>query len=171
MKRGKETRAKYLEKNKEKIAKQKRENYILNKEKRLKYNKEYGKINKEKIRNYQKNKLENNPLFKLKTNIKNLVGDSIRKRGFKKFSRTELILGCSYEEFKNHIESKFESWMNWNNHGNPKDGILELSKTWDIDHKIPLSSAKNEEELLKLNHYTNLQPLCSYTNRYIKRNL
>ena len=26
-------------------------------------------------------------------------------------------------------------------------------------------------DLIKLNHYTNLQPLCSYINRHIKRNL
>ena len=59
--------------------------------------------------------------------------------------------------------------MNWDNYGNPKDGIYELSKTWDIDHMIPISSAKTEEELIKLNHYTNLQPLCSYVNRFIKK--
>lgn len=59
--------------------------------------------------------------------------------------------------------------MNWDNQGNPKDGILEPNKTWDIDHIIPLNSAKNEEELLKLCHYTNLQPLCSYINRCIKK--
>jgi hypothetical protein len=41
---------------------------------------------------------------------------------------------------------------------------------WDIDHFIPVSSAKTEEDIVKLNHYTNLQPLCSYVNRYIKRN-
>jgi hypothetical protein len=40
---------------------------------------------------------------------------------------------------------------------------------WDIDHIIPSSSAITEEELLKLNHFSNLQPLCSYFNRDIKR--
>ena len=39
----------------------------------------------------------------------------------------------------------------------------------DIDHIIPISTAKTEEEIIKLNHYSNLQPLCSYTNRVIKR--
>ena len=41
---------------------------------------------------------------------------------------------------------------------------------WDIDHIIPLTSAINEEDLIKLNHYTNLKPLCSKINRDIKRN-
>jgi len=36
-------------------------------------------------------------------------------------------------------------------------------------YKKCLSFAENEEDIIRLNHYTNLQPLCSYINRYIKR--
>jgi HNH endonuclease len=56
--------------------------------------------------------------------------------------------------------------MNWENWGK-YDGKINTS--WDIDHIIPISSAVTEEDILKLNHYTNLQPLCSYVNRYIKK--
>ena len=60
--------------------------------------------------------------------------------------------------------------MNWDNYGN-WDGIAkEINYSWDIDHIIPLSSAIDEEQFIRLNHYTNLQPLCSYINRFIKRN-
>jgi hypothetical protein len=45
----------------------------------------------------------------------------------------------------------------------------ELNYGWDIDHIIPVSSATSEEEVIKLNHYTNLQPLCSKINRNIKK--
>ena len=45
----------------------------------------------------------------------------------------------------------------------------ELNYGWDIDHIIPISSGNTEEDILNLNHYKNLQPLCSYVNRYIKR--
>jgi hypothetical protein len=38
-----------------------------------------------------------------------------------------------------------------------------------IDHIIPISTANTEDEVIKLNHFTNLKPLCSYTNRYIKK--
>jgi hypothetical protein len=81
-------------------------------------------------------------------------------------SRTFEILGCSYEEFKSYIENKFESWMNWNNHGLYTGNY---SETWQLDHIIPISSAKTEEDIIKLNHYTNLQPLCSKINQIDKK--
>ena len=80
---------------------------------------------------------------------------------------TENIIGCSYELLLKHIESKFECWMNWNNYGLYNG---ELNYGWDIDHIIPLSFAKSDDELYELNHYTNLQPLCSKVNRDIKKN-
>lgn len=78
------------------------------------------------------------------------------------------IVGCSADEFKTYLESKWEPWMSWNNYG-LYNGNLDYG--WDIDHTIPISSAKtpDEESVIALNHYTNLQPLCSYTNRIIKR--
>ena len=57
--------------------------------------------------------------------------------------------------------------MNWENQGGR--GIRTKNTNWDVDHIIPLSSAKNEEELINLCHYNNLRPLCSYINRYIKK--
>lgn len=56
--------------------------------------------------------------------------------------------------------------MTWENRGLYNG---ELNYGWDIDHIIPLASAEKEEDIIRLNHYTNLQPLCSYTNRYIKK--
>lgn len=56
--------------------------------------------------------------------------------------------------------------MNWENRG-LYNGDFDYG--WDIDHIIPLSSANNEEDVIKLNHYKNLQPLCSKTNRDIKK--
>jgi hypothetical protein len=95
-------------------------------------------------------------------NIRSLIGISIRNYGYYKSTKTTNILGCDVEYFKRYLESKFEQWMNWENYGKYNG---ELNYGWDIDHIIPISSAKNEEELIKLNHYTNLQPLCSKNNR------
>lgn len=181
------------EANKERIKEQHKIYYENNKEKNKETNKEYQKeyheknkdiVNKKHREYYQENKTiikkytakyqkkqrEINSLFKLRQNISTLIRQSITRNGFKKTSKSAEILGCTFEEFNSHIESKWESWMNWNNYGNPKDGVLEPNKTWDIDHIIPLSSATCEADIIKLNHFTNLQPLCSYTNRKIKRN-
>ena len=59
--------------------------------------------------------------------------------------------------------------MTWNNRGNWNGIPTEINTAWDLDHIIPLSTAKTEEDVIRLNHYTNLQPLCSYTNRYNKK--
>lgn len=127
-------------------------------------------INKQTNEYCKKRKLLD-PLFKLKSNIRSLIRNYINNAGYKKNTKSQVILGCSFEQLKHHLEAQFEPWMNWDNYGNPKDGIFELNKTWDIDHIIPIASAKCEVDILRLNHYTNLQPLCSYYNRWIKRNI
>ena len=43
--------------------------------------------------------------------------------------------------------------MNWENHGK-----------WEVDHIIPIKSAKNEEELIAILHHKNLQPLWKEEN-------
>jgi len=105
-------------------------------------------------------------LFALKSSLTRLIRTSINRNGFTKKSKTIEILGCTYQEFKEYLESKFEQWMTWENKG-LYNGELEYG--WDIDHIVPLSSAKTEDEVIRLNHYTNLQPLCSKVNRDIKR--
>ena len=140
----------------------------------------YYENNKEKINEKHNEWLENNPgyyskllkdrrksdpLFKLTTNVRNLIRNSITNGGYKKNSRTYKILGCSFEEFMKYIESKFEDWMTWGNYGKHKGKMFEF---WSYDHIIPTSSAITEEDIIKLNHYTNFQPLCSYINEVIK---
>lgn len=175
----KEYTKKYYEENKEKIRVKNKNYYDNNKEKILEshkeYNKEYYQNNKEYFREYSKiydkKRNQEDPLYHLSNNLRKMVSKCISRFGYKKESKTHEILGCPFEHFKEYIESFFiedRAWMNWDNYGNPKDGLFEPNKTWDIDHIIPLSNAKDEKELLELNHYSNLQPLCSYTNRWLK---
>src|SRR5690606_1090898 len=95
-----------------------------------------------------------------------LITNIVSNKGCTKSSKTEQILGCSFTEFKEHIESQFEDWMTWDNYGLYNG---EEKYGWDIDHITPISSAINENEVVELNHYTNLQPLCSKVNRDVKR--
>lgn len=162
---------KYYQENKEREREKAREYYHRNKEeinkkrsKSFKDGKNRDKINKRR-RVYNKNRYNNDPLFKLTSTIRSLISLSIKRSGYSKSSKTTEILGCSFEELKSHIESKFESWMTWENYGKYNG---ELNYGWDIDHIIPLSSANTEEDIIKLNHYTNLQPLCSFINRDVK---
>jgi hypothetical protein len=170
MKRNIETRKKYLEANKEKIAKQKKAYYEANKLKLINYGKIWREKNSDKIKAYYKRKRATDTIYKLKGNIRCLIKNSIIKE-YKKDTNTIQILGCSFEEFKQHLEANFEPWMNWGNYGKPSNNIYEPNKTWDIDHIIPLANAKTIDDVIRLNHYTNLQPLCSYNNRYIKRDV
>jgi hypothetical protein len=130
--------------------------------------KEYRRNNRATINQYLNNRKQTDPLFRTITAIRSLINQSFKRKGVDKPTKTEIILGCSFDEFKKHIESLWQPWMNWGNYGNPKDGIFEPNKTWDIDHIVKLSSVNTIEEIIKLNHYSNLQPLCSYHNRWVK---
>jgi hypothetical protein len=102
-----------------------------------------------------KNYLYKNPLVKFKNNIRSLIGNSF-KRGtnkFNKVNKTEQILGCSFEDFRIYIEVKFQKGMTFENHG-----------LWHLDHIIPLKTAKTQEDVIRLNHYTNFQPLWAKDN-------
>jgi hypothetical protein len=143
-----------------------RQYYSQNKEILKVKAKEYRDNNREKININVRLRKENDQLYKLRIYISKVILKSIKQNGYKKTSKSFDILGCNHIDLKKHLESKFENWMTWDNHGKWNG---ELNYGWDIDHIIPLSSAKTEEDIYKLNHYTNLQPLCSQINRYIKK--
>lgn len=159
------------EKKKEEIREKRRKYYLENKDRINKTTKEYYIQNKDKVKKtnkeYREKRISSDPIFKLSIRTRSLILNSISRNGYTKKSKTYQILGCSFEEFKQHLECQFEPWMNWDNYGKYNG---ELNFGWDIDHVIPQSSAKTEDELLLLNHYTNLKPLCSKINRDIKRN-
>jgi hypothetical protein len=74
-------------------------------------------------------------------------------KNIRKNNTTFYIIGCLPNQLKEHLEKQFNGNMSWDNYGK-----------WHIDHIIPLSSAKNEDEVYKLCNYTNLQPLWAEDN-------
>jgi hypothetical protein len=127
--------------------------------------KEYYQLNKDRFnknaKKHYEEKVKKDPLLKLKKNIRGLIRISIKNTGSCKINKTVEILGCTYQEFKEHLELQFEPWMNWSNYGAYK---INGQRTWQIDHLLPMASAMTTEEVIKLNHYSNLRPLCSKEN-------
>lgn len=131
-----------------------RKNYILNyekyKETRIKYKQEKKEVIRQKVNLWRKNKIKEDKLFKLKVNFRSLLKTTFNNCKIVKKSKSFEILGCSYEFFKEYIENQFTSEMNWDN--------------IHLDHIVPISLAKTEEEFLNLSHYTNFQPLLPKDN-------
>lgn len=147
---------KYREKNKEILSNKAKKYYKKNKDRITKYrlkNKEKRKI---KYREWEREKRISDPLYKLSNKTRNLIRSSIKNAGYSKTSKTRKILGCSFEKFMNHLNSN-------------KYGFICGEVNIDLDHIIPLASAKSKKGILKLNHYTNFQLLPSDYNRNIKR--
>jgi hypothetical protein len=85
--------------------------------------------------------------------MRSRICNYLKKSNITKKNKTFEIVGCTPQSLKEHLETQFIDGMSWDNRSE-----------WHIDHIIPLSSAKTEEELYGLCHYTNLQPLWAEDN-------
>ena len=152
-------RSEYYQSNKEKNSEKFRllsnEYYKKNKDKRLEYRKSYLKNNREKYNEYVKNKKLSSPIYHLSFVVRNRIRTFLKSKNITKNNSTFNIVGCAPIFLKEHLEKQFTDGMSWENHG---------LYGWHIDHIIPLSSAKTEEEIYELCHYTNLQPLWAEDN-------
>lgn len=144
----------YVLNNKEQILENKRVYYSHNKERFQKYNKKYYEIHKDEIIDRQvkrnKKRKKTDVHFKLKCSLRRRLGNALR--GDCKAGSFIQDLGCSIEEFKIYLESKFQKGMSWSNYG---------FYGWHIDHIIPLDhfDLTNKKEFKKAAHFTNTQPM------------
>ena len=145
---------KYYEKNKERVLENAKEYKEKNKERVLENAKKYREENKEKVKiskkKSTKKKLETDGHFRLTNQLRKYVRRYFNQT--EKSKKTFEIVGCTPTYLKEYIEKKFDTWMGWDNYGYGEN-------KWVIDHIIPLSYAKNKDELYNLCHYSNLQPL------------
>lgn len=105
-------------------------------------------------RAWRRKQRETNPVYRLSCAVRCRISDFMRFRGYTKSTRTLDMVGCSWDEFAQHIASKFVPGMTFENYGE-----------WHIDHIIPLASAASEADVIRLSHYKNLQPLWAADNR------
>lgn len=101
-------------------------------------------------------------LYRLKNSWKDRYRYSLKNvlKGFGKIKedKTNIILGYSSIEFKNHIESQFNEIMSWDDRD-----------SFHIDHIVPISAFKENTPISIVNSLDNLRPL-SVTENLSKNN-
>jgi hypothetical protein len=149
---------KYSQDNKQSILDNKKKYYLLNRDKILQQKREYQASHRVSIRNRKRKYNETYYLIPnvrlsrlLRCRIKNAVDKQFGNKAYKSVE----LLGCSVDECRKWLESKFLPGMSWENSGD-----------WHIDHIQPCASfdLTKPEEQLKCFHYTNLQPLWGEDN-------
>jgi hypothetical protein len=151
-------------KHRNKYLKQKADYWIDNKDRIAEYrNLNINSIN-ETRRKYSKKRKENDKLYKLRKDIPEGIRCAFERKGLKKKSKTKDILGCEYDKFFCYLKKRFESTY-----------LVPYRDCYydhlHLDHIIPISEAKNESDILKLNHYTNFQFLYKKDNILKSNNL
>ena len=116
--------------------------------------------NKEYIKADQNDRYHTDVNRKISTCLRSRLNKALS--GNVKSKSTMKLIGCSIDDLRKHLESQFESWMNWDNHGmyDPNN------RTWHIDHiiamaKFDLSDPQQQEDAC---NYTNLKPLLAENN-------
>jgi hypothetical protein len=165
---------KYYRDNRDRIRKSKQEWYQKNKKEIIDNQKAYRRCTIENRRSYQSRYRQRHLAerrkydrewasrtrvkdvqYKLKSNLRRRMRVLISSGD--KTNSALVLLGCTIEEFKAYIESKFQEGMTWGNY----------SKTgWHIDHIKPCASfdLTKADEQHACFHYTNMQPLWAKDN-------
>ena len=117
--------------------------------------KAYRVANRDKINARRNNYIKTNIQYKLSCRLRTRLYCALQGN-FKNGSAVK-DLGCSIDELKTHLESKFQLGMTWDNWS---------FEGWHIDHIKPLASfdLTDRKQLLLACHYTNLQPLWAIDN-------
>jgi hypothetical protein len=94
--------------------------------------------------------------FKVSKLLRSRIYDAVGRSG--KCASTSKLLGCSIEDFKAHLESRFQEGMSWENYS---------YNGWHIDHIRPCSSfdLSDPAQQRVCFHYTNLQPMWARENQ------
>jgi hypothetical protein len=184
----------YRQKHKNELSSYRKEYYSSHKEELIIYGREYRDDleNKKKISLYKKDYYEQNkqdiclirnkqrkirrqtdPSYRLRALVSKTIHRMLKNNlSSKNGVSIKCKLQYSIEELKLHLESLFEPWMTWKNHGayNAKkwNDDDQSTWTWQIDHIIPQSNlpyTSMEDDNFKLSWaLENLRPLNAKIN-------
>lgn len=149
--------AKWREKNREKVNKQsrewvkkwRRENPKLAKAKDKKCRSKYKKKRSQYNSWYYKNRMKNDPKFKIRHILSSAISARLRKRFSGKNCKSIFnYLDFTIDDLMKHLEDNFKKGMSWKNYGK-----------WHIDHKI----ADSKFNYTSPNDKIFLENLCSYS--------
>lgn len=108
-----------------------------------------------KVVKYRKKREGYDFFYRFKNKLRTNIYLCFSKKGFDKNDITYTqILGCNWESVRIHFESLFKEDMSWENYGK-----------WEVDHIIPNDSAITKEDVIRLSHISNLQPLWMLENK------
>jgi hypothetical protein len=95
--------------------------------------------------------------YRLSRILRQRLYDAVKDHGVKEESALKLI-GCSMNELKEYITSRFLEGMSWENYGH---------RTWHIDHIRPVNTFNltDPEQQKECFHYSNLRPLWAVDNQ------
>lgn len=123
-------------------------------EKRRQWSRESARRTRKHHTMYEQLRKQYDAEFKLKKQIRNSIRQAFRRRVSDKPCHTEEIVGCSVQELYRHLCHTFEK----------RYGIEYSGQDVHIDHIIPISLAETTEEIISLNHWSNLQLLTPQDN-------
>lgn len=115
----------------------------------------YKEANQLKINKLERERKKTDLQFRLACSLRVRFAKALKKNS--KGGSAVLDLGCSIEELKTYLESKFQPGMSWDNYG---------LNGWHIDHIRPLVSfdLTDKDQVKEACKYTNLQPLWAEDN-------
>jgi hypothetical protein len=169
----------YHANNRPKVLSRKKNYYVDNHERERERSREYSKTengrkknNARSLRNHNK-KIATDICYKLRKRCSSAIWKALKNNNSSKANNSILdFLPYSMEELKVHIESFFESWMNWDNWGEYRVSKWNDNDSttwkWQLDHIIPQSTfiytTMDSDEFRKCWSLSNLRPFSAKAN-------
>jgi hypothetical protein len=111
-----------------------------------------GQISESELAEIQEEWAEQKKIGRYMHRSKGLISRAIS--GYEDDSESAELIGCTYVYYMAHLSRQFVKGMSFEN-----------KCDWEVDHIIPMSSAKTIEEIQVLSKFTNLRPLWRKDNR------